>query len=98
MEFETVRDGARLTVSVSGRLDAQTAPQLADAMSGMLNGVTQTVFDLDELEYILSAGLRVLLASYKLMMKRDGVMRVENAKVDVVSVLDASGFAALYSM
>ena len=98
MEFETIRDCERLTVSVKGRLDALSAPALSDGMNGTLDGVTQISFDLAELEYISSAGLRVLLASYKLMMKRGGTMQVQNACSDVMDVLKTSGFAALFGM
>lgn len=98
MEFETIREREHLCVSVQGRLDAQSAPALSDGMGGMLDGVTQIDFDLAELEYISSAGLRVLLASYKLMMKRGGTMRVQNAQADVMDVLKMSGFASLFDM
>ena len=98
MAFETTQDGGRLCVSVSGRLDVQTAPALADKMSGMLDGVTEIVFDLSGLEFISSAGMRILIASYKLMSKRGGVIRVENAQADVMRVLDVSGLASLFDM
>lgn len=98
MDFETIQDGKRLTVSVSGRLDAASAPALADAMAGTLDGVTEIIFELSGLDFISSAGLRVFLASYKLMMKRDGAMRVENAQADVMGVLQMSGFASLFGM
>ena len=97
MAFETIQDGKRLDVTVSGRLDAKTAPELSDAMKMTLDGVTEIVFDLSKLEYISSAGLRVLLASYKLVSKREGSMRVENVQDDVMDVLEMSGFASLFS-
>ena len=96
MTFETTRDGECFVVSIAGRLDAQTAPALADAMKGMLDGVMEIVFELGKLEYISSAGLRVLLASYKLMEKRGGTVRVENAHDIVMGVLEASGLASLF--
>ena len=96
MAFETIQDGKRLDVTVSGRLDAKNAPELSNAMKKTLDGVTDIVFDLSKLEYISSAGLRVLLASYKLVSKREGTMRVENVQDDVMDVLEMSGFASLF--
>ena len=96
--FEIKRNAEQLTVIARGRLDAQTAPQLADEMREALDGVEEVVFDLSELEYISSAGMRVLLASYKLMRKREGAMRVENAQDDVMETLEMSGFASLFEM
>ena len=98
MTFETIREGECLTVRISGHLNAQTAPALSDEMSETLDGVTKIVFDLSELDYISSAGMRVLLASYKLMAKREGTMEVENVQPDVMNVLDTSGFASLFGI
>ena len=98
VEFETIRNGEHLAVNASGRLDAVSASALSDEMRGMLDGVTEIIFDLGGLEYISSAGLRVLLAAYKLMLKREGSMRVENARADVLDVLKMSGFAELFGM
>lgn len=98
MTYEVTRNDARLAVSVSGRLDAQTSPELVDEMRGMLDGVTEIIVDLSGLEYMSSAGMRVLLASYKLMMKREGALRVENAQAGVMEVLVISGFASLFGI
>ena len=64
MSYDVTRDEERLIVRVGGRLDAQSSPLLADEMRGMLDDVAEIDFDLSELEYISSAGMRVLLASY----------------------------------
>lgn len=98
MSYKLERQGSHLTVCVAGKLDAKTSPVLRDAMASELEGVSEVTFDLAELEYVSSAGLRVLLAAYKLMMKRDGTMRVVNAGENVMSILDTSGFADLFGM
>ena len=98
MTFETIRGGECLTVRICGHLDARTAPALSDGMSKVLDGVTKIVFDLSKLNYISSAGMRILLASFKLMAKREGTMRVENVQPDVMNVLDMSGFAVLFNI
>ena len=83
MAHELKREESRLIVQVEGRLDAQAAPALEDDMAAALGGVTDVMFDLEGLEYISSAGLRVLLAAYKLMAKREGTMQVVNVGEDV---------------
>ena len=98
MSYDVTRDEERLIVRVGGRLDAQSSPLLADEMRGMLDDVAEIDFDLSELEYISSAGMRVLLASYKLMQKREGTMRVENTQDSVLETLQMSGFASLFAM
>ncbi|MBR0404659.1 MAG: STAS domain-containing protein [Eggerthellaceae bacterium] len=98
MEYEITRDGDRLFVKVAGRLDAQSAPMLEDGMSEVLKGVTEITVDLGDLEFISSAGLRILLAAYKLMAKREGVFKIEDASEDVMDVLEMSGFASLFEI
>ena len=98
MEFDIARNDSYLVVKVAGRLDAQTAPALQDGMGEALEGIDEITFDLGELEFISSAGLRILLASYKLMSKREGGMQIENATGDVMGVLEMSGFASLFDV
>ena len=98
MEYEIARNDERIVVKVAGKLDAQSAPMLEDGMGEALEGVTEITFDLAELEFISSAGLRILLAAYKLMAKREGVFKVKNASGDVMGVLEMSGFASLFEI
>ena len=98
MEFSITRDGSHLVVKVAGRLNAQTAPMLQESMGEALEGILEITFELGDLEFISSAGLRILLAAYKLMDKRGGSMQVVNATGDVISVLEMSGFASLFDI
>lgn len=98
MEYEITRDDANIVVKVAGRLDAQSAPILQDSMAEVLEGVTGITFDLGELAYISSAGLRILLAAYKLMDKREGTFEIENVTGDVMDVLVMSGFASVFGI
>lgn len=98
MEYEITRDDASIVVKVAGRLDAQSAPILQDSMAEVLEGVTGITFDLGELAYISSAGLRILLAAYKLMDKREGTFEIENVTGDVMDVLVMSGFASVFGI
>ncbi len=98
MEYEICQHGEHLRVKVAGRLDAQTAPTLEGAMREKLDGIIDITFDLSELVYISSAGLRILLASYKLVSKREGTMQVEHATGDVLCVMQMSGLATLFGI
>ena len=98
LEFSLIRDERHLAVEVAGRLDAQTAPMLQGNMQEALEDINSITFDLGALEFISSAGLRILLAAYKLMNKREGSMQVVNATGDVLSVLEMSGFASLFGI
>ncbi|MCH3942214.1 MAG: STAS domain-containing protein [Atopobiaceae bacterium] len=92
--MEIVKKGSApdLTISVSGRLDTTTAPQLEAELKNSLEGVTSLVFDLSDLEYISSAGLRVLLSAQKRMSKQ-GTMVVRNVREAVMDVFEVTGFS-----
>lgn len=92
MEINRERDSERLVLKLSGRLDTNTAPELLKAVKEETEGVKDLRFDLEKLEYISSAGLRVLLAAYKKMQEVDGEMTVSNAGEDVREVFKITGF------
>lgn len=96
MSYELEREDSRLIVRVQGKLDARSSPDLERAMSDALGDVTCVLFDLEGLEYISSAGLRILFAVYKLMAKRGGEMKVANVGDEVRGILEMSGFASIY--
>ncbi len=96
MTYELEREGSKLTVRVRGKLDARSSPDLERALSDAFDDVTRVLFDLEGLEYISSAGLRILFAVYKLMAKRGGEMKVVNAGDEVRGILEMSGFASIY--
>jgi len=90
MTIEKAQNGNMLTVQVIGRLDTTTAPQLQDELQN-LEGITSLVFDLKQLEYVSSAGLRVFLSAQK-MMNKQGSMVVRNANPSVMEVFVITGF------
>ena len=92
MEIKKVSEGTALTIYLSGRLDAVTAFQLDKELNSSLNGVDSLTIDLADLEYISSAGLRMLLKAQKRMDKQ-GAMKICNIKDNVREVLDMSGFS-----
>lgn len=91
MTTEKRLDGTELTIKVSGRLDTTTSPQLEAELKQSIGGITKLVFDLSELEYLSSAGLRVLLSAHKTMDKQ-GEMIVKNVNDAVNEIFEITGF------
>ena len=81
----------KLTVSVIGRVDTTTAPQLDDEVSQSLEGVTELVLDLEQTEYVSSAGLRVLLALYKTMNAKQGKLVLCKVNHTILDMFVATG-------
>lgn len=92
MEIKKNRNDSNLEVALSGRLDAITAIELDKNLRGELDEIESLTFDLKELEYIASAGLRILL-KFKKHMDNQGSMKVVNVKPDVREVMDMTGFS-----
>lgn len=90
-------DGSNLTVAISGRLDTSTAPQLESELQASVTGITYLAFDLAELEYISSAGLRVLLTAQKTMNKQ-GEMVIKNVNETVNEVFEVTGFVDILTI
>ncbi|MBO4750200.1 MAG: STAS domain-containing protein [Lachnospiraceae bacterium] len=97
LNIEKKADGTNLEVKLSGRLDTVTAPQLEGAIRESIDGVTNLSFDFTELEYISSAGLRVLLAAQKIMNKQ-GDMVVKNVSAEVNEIFEVTGFTDILSI
>ena len=90
------KDG-RLEMGLSGRLDTVTAPQLEAAMSSNLGGVKELRLDFKNLEYVSSAGLRVLLTTQK-KMNRQGSMEVFNVNDTIMEVFEITGFVDILTI
>ena len=91
MTIEKNLNGTELTITIAGRLDTTTAPQLEAEFKGNINGVEKLVLDFSELEYLSSAGLRVLLAAQKVMNKQ-GEMIVKNVNETINEIFEVTGF------
>ena len=97
MIIDIKKDGAKMTVSLSGRLDTTTAPKLEIELRSSLDNVSDLVFDMDKLDYISSAGLRVLLASQKIMNDK-GEMKLINVNEAVFEVFEVTGFSEILTI
>ena len=91
MEIKKNQAGDNLTIEIIGRLDAATAPQLEKELNNSLTGIKVLTLDFSQLEYVASAGLRVLLVAQKRMNKQ-GSMAIKNVTEEVKEVLDMTGF------
>lgn len=97
MKINKTVNGSQLIIAVEGRIDTTTAPQLEAEMKADLEGVTDLCFDLSKLDYISSAGLRVLLAAQKLM-NRQGSMKLVNVNETVMDIFDVTGFSGILTI
>jgi anti-sigma B factor antagonist len=86
-----------LTIELTGRLDTTTAPDLEKEVKGNIEGVESLVFDFNDLEYISSAGLRVLLSAQKIMNKQ-GEMVVKNVSDDLKEIFEITGFSDILNI
>ncbi len=94
MTINKNREGSKMTVALEGRLDTTTAPQLEGEIRGDLDGVTDLEFDFQNLAYISSAGLRVMLSAQKIMNKQ-GNMTIRGVNEDIMDVFEVTGFVDL---
>lgn len=97
MTIKTTRNGNALTIQLEGRLDTTTSPQLEAELSASLDGVTQLTLDLEQLAYLSSAGLRVILAAQKRMNKQ-GQMVVRHVNETIMEVFEVTGFVDILTI
>ncbi len=97
MTIEKKRNNDELTVELEGRLDTVTAPSLEEELKASFDGVQKLVLDFKALEYISSAGLRVLLMAQKTMNKQ-GVMVIRNVNETIAEVFEITGFADMLTI
>ena len=91
------REDRKLTVKLEGRLDTMTAPQLEDALHEAFDGVEELLLDLTALEYISSAGLRVLLSTQK-KMNRLGTMKLTGVNDTIMEIFEITGFCDILTI
>lgn len=97
MTISKALEGSKLTIMLDGRLDTTTSPALEAELKDALTGITELVFDFEKLEYISSAGLRILLANQKIMNKQ-GSMVIKNVNEVIAEVFEVTGFADILTV
>ncbi len=91
MTIEKKINNEAATLIVSGRLDTQTAPELENELDSVLAGLKELTFDFTNLEYVSSAGLRVILKAQK-AMNAQGSMKLTGVNDSIMEVFDITGF------
>ncbi len=89
--------GGNVCVALEGRLDTTTAPELEKELKECMGGASELTLDFAKLDYISSAGLRVLLSAHKAMAAKDG-MKVTNVNEIVAEVFEVTGFADILTI
>ena len=97
MEIKKEQNGSELTVSLEGRLDTVTSPELEAAL-GDLGGVTKLVINMEKLSYVSSAGLRVLLNAQKKLAANKGDMSISNANDELKEIFEITGFDEIFNI
>lgn len=90
-------EGTTLTIALEGRLDTNTSPQLESELHPDIDSATELTFDLAQLQYISSAGLRVLLSAQKIMNKQ-GTMTIRNVCPEIMDIFDVTGFVDILNI
>ena len=95
MTINVERDFELVTLEISGRLDTTTAPNLEGVINELSEDTKELVCDMGELEYISSAGLRVILSAYKKMTANQGTMRIQKASEMVREIFEMTGLSQM---
>ena len=95
MTINVERDFELVTLEITGRLDTTTAPNLEAVINEISEDTKELVFNMAELEYISSAGIRVLLSAYKKMNQSGGIMRIEKTNDIVREVFEMTGLVEM---
>lgn len=97
LNIDKTQNGSELLIAVDGRIDTNTAPQLETEIKNQLEGINTLVFDLEKLQYISSAGLRVLLSTQKVMMKQ-GKMILKKVPSEIMDIFEVTGFSDILTI
>mgnify|MGYP002528878015 CR=1 FL=1 len=97
LNIEKKVEASKIEIALEGRLDTTTAPELEEVVKAELSGKDSLVFDLAGLEYISSAGLRVLLSAQKIM-NNQGSMVVKNTSEEVNEIFEVTGFSDILTI
>jgi anti-sigma B factor antagonist len=97
MEINVTKNGTEVIITPVGRLDTVTAPELQAFVDHTIDGATAMIFDLIQLKYLSSAGLRVLMGAQKVMNKQ-GDMRLRNVNEDILDIFDMTGLTDVFEI
>lgn len=98
MKVDRKVNGQEITYTIEGRLDTNTSPELDEEIGTSLAGMSSLVFDFSKLEYVSSAGLRVLLKAFKTMSARKGAMVIRNVPGGIMEVFTVTGLNEVFTI
>ena len=98
MEVKFNKQDSTLTVAISGNIDTVTAPELDTKLQENLSGIKDLILDFAAVDYISSAGLRVILMANQQLEDADGTMTIKNVNDDVRDVFEMTGFDSLLNL
>ena len=98
VNISSTRDGDHVTIKLSGKLNTDAANATKDEILSLLDGAKDATFDLNGLEYIASAGLRILITAMKKARAQGGTITLKNVGNQVMEVLDMTGFAQIFNL
>ncbi len=97
MEIKVNKNGTELTISPVGRMDTATSPEVQAVVDENIGDATDLTFDLGELKYLSSAGLRVLMSAQKTMLSQ-GSMKLINVNEDILDIFDMTGLTDVFEI
>ena len=97
MTISKTHEGGKYSIKIDGRMDTLTAPELEKVLKMELGDASELVIDFADLDYISSAGLRVLLSAQK-VMNRQGSMVIRNVKPEVMDIFEVTGFSDILTI
>ena len=97
LKIDKTNNEGTLTVTISGRIDTANAPALENEINSSIGDASELILDFARVDYISSAGLRVLLTSYKAMSKKNG-MRIRNVGPEIMEIFEVTGFSDILTI
>ena len=97
LDINKTTEGSKTSIALTGRLDTVTAPDLEKELKDSIDSTTELVLDFNNLDYISSAGLRVLLSAQKIMNKQ-GAMKLQNVSENIMEIFEVTGFSDILTI
>ena len=98
LNLNVTKDGETLCVALEGRLDTVSSPELEECLREDLPGMTLLVLDFEKLDYISSAGLRVLISALREMRKKHGSMKLIHVSEIIMEIFEVTGFSDILTI
>lgn len=98
MNISKKLEGDKLTVALEGRLDSNTSRMLEEELFDSLDGITTLIFDFENLEYLSSAGIRVVLSAYSMLEENGGTATIINPNEEIVEIFEITGLTEILAL